>query len=149
MAPFNSVPFSTQRPFINKDIAVNSSPVRAILLFLALTTVLTTGCGTPSTPPDTWVISVLNQGEAPVDVSVTYGTKTANSTSQGSANVGGLGPNKPATLAFGKSATVVQTVKVTRAGKTQELTPDAELKLGTKYVISIAKDGTATGNVSK
>jgi hypothetical protein len=77
-----------------------------------------------------WQIAAENRSDAAVDVVVTHGIKIDGRQSQGSANVGNLGKGKPVSLVVGPGKTVVKTVKVTRNGEAQELTPEVEIGSG-------------------
>ena len=112
---------------------------------LALVTVLV-GCSGPVS--NEWLITIDNRSNTAVDVSVTYGMKTANGQSQGNANTSNVTPGKSVPLCVGQMTTVIKTVKVTRSGEAQELTPEVEIAVGKKYVILVGADGKAGGSLS-
>lgn len=95
-----------------------------------------------------WLITIDNRSSAAVDVSVDYGMKTANGQSQGNANTSNVAPGKSVPLCVGQMTTVIKTVKVTRGGEAQELTPEVEIAVGKKYVILVGTDGKAGGSLS-
>ncbi len=113
---------------------------------LALFGLFTAGCGRGKVSHE-WEIATENRSDAPVDVAVTHGIKTNSGQSQGSANAGNLGKGKPTSLLVGPGKTVVKTVKVTRGGKAQELTPEAEIEPGKKFLIIVGTDGKVSGSV--
>jgi len=115
-------------------------------LCVAMLSALLLGCSVPA--PNEWLITVDNRSNAAIDVSVTYGMKTANGQSQGNANINNVAPGKSVPLTVGQQTTVIKTVKVTRGGEAQELTPEVELAVGKKYVILVGADGKAGGTVS-
>lgn len=115
-------------------------------LCVAMLSALLLGCSVPA--PNEWLITVDNRSNAAIDVSVTYGMKTANGQSQGNANTNNVAPGKSVPLAVGQQTTVIKTVKVTRGGEAQELTPEVELAVGKKYVILVGADGKAGGTES-
>ena len=112
---------------------------------LALVAVLA-GCGGPVS--NEWLITIDNRSNAAIDVSVTYGMKTATGQSQGNANTSNVTPGKSVPLCVGQMTTVIKTVKVTRGGEAQELTPEVEIAVGKKYVILVGADGKAGGSLS-
>ena len=95
-----------------------------------------------------WLITIDNRSNAAVDVSVTYGMKTANGQSQGNANTSNVAPGKSVPLCVGQMTTVIKTVKVTRDGEAQELAPEVEIAVGKKYVILVGADGKEGGSLS-
>ena len=104
------------------------------------------GCSGPVS--NEWLITIDNRSNAAVDVSVNYGLKTANGQSQGSANTSNVAPGKSVPLCVGPRTTVIKTVKVTRGGEAQELTPEVEIAPGKKYTILVGADGKAGGSLS-
>lgn len=108
--------------------------------------VMLAGCSGPVS--NEWLISIDNRSSAAVDVSVTYGIKTANGQSQGNANTSNVAPGKSVPLCVGQMTTVIKTIKVTRGGEVQELTPEVEIAVGKKYVILVGTDGKAGGSLS-
>lgn len=115
---------------------------------IALAFMFGAGCGRGAVSPE-WEIAVENRSDSAVDVAVTHGIKTASGQSQGSANVGNLSKGKPASMLVGPGKTVVKTVKVTQNGKAQELTPEAEIEPGKKFLIIVGTDGKVSGSVVK
>ena len=95
-----------------------------------------------------WEIAVENRSDAAADFVVTYGIQSPNVKSQGSASVANVAKGKPLSLIVGSGVTVIKTVKVTRNGESQELTPDAEIGPGKKYFVVVESDGKASGSVS-
>ena len=120
--------------------------VRAGGLLLFWLAAMLAGCSGPVT--NEWLITIDNRSNAAVDVSVTYGMKTANGQSQGNANTSNVMPGKSVPLCVGQMTTVIKTVKVTRGGQVQELTPEVEITVGKKYVILVGTDGKASGSLS-
>ena len=114
---------------------------RSLVLVAALV-----GCSGPVT--NEWLIAIDNRSNAAIDVSVNYGMKTANGQSQGNANTSNVAPGKSVPLCVGQMTTVIKTVKVTRGGEAQELTPEVEIAVGKKYVILVGADGKAGGSLS-
>jgi hypothetical protein len=125
---------------------MNLGRVKTGGLFLFSLAVILTGCSVPA--PNEWMITVDNRSNAAIDISVTYGVKTANSQSQGNANVSNVAPGKSVPLTVGQQTTVIKTVKVTSGGVAQELTPEVEIVAGKKYVILVGADGKAGGTLS-
>ncbi len=125
---------------------MNRGRVRTGGLLLFPLAAMLAGCSGPVS--NEWLITIDNRSNAAVDVSVTYGMKTANGQSQGNANTSNVAPGKSVPLCVGPMTTVIKTVKVTRGGEVQELTPEVEIAPGKKYTILVGADGKASGSLS-
>lgn len=123
-----------------------TTSLASLMMTVAAMCFLSLGCGRAAVSPE-WEIAVENRGDVAVDVVVTHGIKTANGQSHGSANVGNLGKGRTHSLLVGPDSTVVETVKVTRGGATQEMKPAAELAIGQKFLIVVESDGKVSGSV--
>ena len=95
-----------------------------------------------------WEIAIDNRSSSAVNVTATFGMQGNGVQSQGNASLGNVASGKVLTLIVGPQPTVVKTVKVTRKGEAQELTPDAEISPGKKYLILVGTDGKVSGAVS-
>jgi len=87
-----------------------------------------------------WEVAVENKTDVPCSVSVTLGGSGA----KGGASVDNVVKDQTFVLVAGPSSTVVETIKVTRAGATETLTPKASLTAGKRYTIIIAPTGVET-----
>ena len=105
------------------------------------------GCGRGKVSHE-WEIAINNRSSSAVDVAATYGMQRNGVQSQGNASLGNVASGKVVTLIVGPQPTVVKTVKVTRNGEAQELTPDAEISPGKKYLILVGTDGKVSGSVT-
>ena len=118
--------------------------VTIINLFLFLGTSLF-GCG--GKVSHEWEIAAENRGDVGVDFAVTFGMRSPTADNSGNASVANVAKGKSITLVAGPGKTMVKTVKVTRKGEAQELTPEAEIEPGKKFLIIVGTDGKVSGSV--
>ncbi len=117
--------------------------IRVAIMAVLVTTLA--GCGGAASRE--WEIAVENRSDAAVGLTVTFGKQSWGIDNSGNASLGKVAKGIPITLVVGPGVTVVRTVKVTRNGEVQELTPNAEIQAGTKYFIVVDADGKASGSV--
>jgi hypothetical protein len=115
--------------------------VRRPRLILYSVILLSSGCGANR---GQWEVTFENKAVTPCSVNVAIGPG-----SRGSASADGVANGEAISLIGGQGGALIESVKVTRDGTSQTLTPKVQIPAGMRYKIVVAADGKVETSIEE